>query len=73
VTTWIKLRYDNIRNLPIIILSLDAIIAYELTRSNEIIVITPGNFSFTVNQKVNPVAYQQILDYVKQTTGHDLV
>lgn len=34
--------------------------------------VVAGDFYIEISHKAHPNAYQQILDYIKQTTGHTL-
>jgi hypothetical protein len=66
VAYWIKLTYD--RNVYLV--DLDLVSAFCYTRNGRVsFSILDGIVTVVINQQSDPVTYQAILDYVKQTTG----
>jgi hypothetical protein len=71
MATWIKFKHEYYGTDAI--LNLDEAIAFYIIGGQRIQVVIAGDIKFDFSQKKNSIAYQQILDYVKQTTGHSLL
>ncbi|MBI5671405.1 MAG: hypothetical protein HZC41_25715 [Chloroflexi bacterium] len=75
MATWVKVVASNMDKSPCVI-NLDRAIAFKL--ASRILGIKEINIFydeqvFCINEKDNRTAYKDILNYIKQTTGHDLL
>lgn len=66
---WIKILYE--RNTHVI--DLDRVTAFCYLPNNRIsLALLDGNTTIVINQQTDSVAYQTLLDYIKQRTGFSL-
>jgi hypothetical protein len=68
MATWIK--YGNEKSPDFLNLEHLVIVRYNSQRDELFIVMTHGDV--VISRKKEPTAFQQISDYIKQSTGHDL-